>query len=85
MIFQKELQYLGMQCNEFQDKSCYYKVSFFDPEAGATVSVNVGGSKADLVDVLKGLKFGSLVLCQLELVEKDKLYKLALRNVASLK
>lgn len=85
MIFEKKLQYLGMQQNDFQDGSCYYKVSFFDSEAGSPVNVNVGGSKVDLVGSLQGLKFGSLVQCQLELVERDKLYKLALRSVASSK
>ncbi len=84
MSFQKELQFLGMQQNMFQDGSCYYKVSFFDPEAGATVSMNVGDKRGDLIGSLQGLKFGSLVLCQMELVEKDKLYKLALRSVSSL-
>lgn len=38
-----------------------------------------------MVGVLDGLKFGTLVLCHMELVEKDKLWKLALRNVAPLK
>lgn len=85
MIFQKEFQFLGMQQNDFQDGSCYYKTSFFDPEAMATVAVNVGGRKADLVSALQSLKFGSLVLCQMELQEKDKLYRLVLRNVTPLK
>lgn len=84
MTIQKELQFLGKQQNNFQDGSCYYKVSFFDPEGEDTVLVNVGG-KAAVVGDLQSLKFGSLVLCQMELVEKDKLWKLALRNVAPLK
>lgn len=85
MIFQKELQYLGMQENKFQDGSSYYKVSFFDPEAGSPVAMNVGGGNGDLLGVLQSMKFGTLILCQIELVQKDKLYRLALRNVAALK
>lgn len=84
MTIQKELQFLGKQQNDFQDGSCYYQVNFYDPEGSSTVKVNLGG-KSDLVGVLDGLKFGTLVLCQMELVEKDKLWKLALRNVAPLK
>lgn len=84
MSFEKELQFLGLQENKFQDGSSYYKVSFFDPTGVGTVSVNVGGNNQYLIDGLLALKFGSLALCHFELVEREKLFKLALRAVGSL-
>lgn len=82
MTFKKDLMFLGMQENKFQDGSSYYKLSFFDQESNTPVSVNIGGN-SELLTSLKSFNFGSVVLCQLGLVEKDKLYKLTLRAVAA--
>lgn len=83
MNFQKNLTFLGMQENKFQDGSSYFKLSFFDPDGNVSVSLNVGGNNADLLASLRSLKFGSSVLCDLCLIEKDKLFKLSLRAIAT--
>lgn len=81
MRFQKDVLFLGMQENTLKDGSKFYKVSFFLAEEQVTVDVNVMGSSADLVALLRNLKFGTPRKATFVLRPFDKVYKLGLVSV----
>ncbi len=78
MNFSAFLMYLGAQSNQLKDGTIFYKVSFFDPTAGAPVQLNVMESRQDLVTLLSSFKFGTACNCNFQLVAKDNLYRLVL-------
>lgn len=83
MRFQTTLTFLGMQDNELRDGGRYYTINFFDVVGNKPVAVNVmeNTGNAAMIDALFDLAFGDKVECTFQLVEKDKLYRLALRGV----
>lgn len=79
MHIQLKLQYLGQaEPVRMKDGSTLYKVSFFDAGAGAPVTLNVMDSREDILSVLRGCKFGTVLDCRFSLTPKDNLYRLSL-------
>ena len=72
------LSYLGAQQNKLKDGTVYYKVSFFDLNAGTPVQLNIRGDRRDVLQLLSACKFGEMLSCDFALNPKDNLYRLVL-------
>lgn len=72
------LSYLGAQQNKLKDGTVYYKVSFFDINAGTPVQLNIMGDRSEVLQLLSACKFGEMLSCNFVLHPKDNLYRLVL-------
>lgn len=82
MNFNAQLLYLGAQENSLKDGTKFYKVSFFDVNAAAPVTLNVMADRGDVLQELTSCQFGSILDCNFSLVAKDNLYRLVLVSCA---
>lgn len=82
MNFNAQLRYLGAQENSLKDGTKFYKVSFFDVNAAAPVTLNVMADRGDVLQELTSCQFGSILDCNFSLVAKDNLYRLVLVSCA---
>ena len=79
MHFNSQLQFLGVSApTELKDGSKLYKVSFYDPNAAAPVTLNMMDNRKETLDFLVSCKFGAFLDCNFSLVAKDNLYRLSL-------
>jgi hypothetical protein len=78
MNFNATLSYLGAQQNKLKDGTIFYKVSFFDINAGAPVQINIMSDRGEILQLLSGCKFGEMLSCNFSLLPKDNLYRLVL-------
>lgn len=80
MHFDKQVQFLGIGTDtmKFKEGGELFKVSFFDPDSNAPVTMNIMDTRDDLLTFLSGLKFGTMLHINFALVPKDNLYKLQL-------
>ena len=86
MHFGKQLQFLGIGTDvmTFKEGGQCFKVSFFDPDSSAPVTMNIVDTRDDLLKVLSGQKFGAVLFVNFSLVPKDNLYRLQLISVEQL-
>lgn len=84
MKFEQSCVFLGMQENSLRDGGRYFSVNFFLPAENKPLAVNVmdNTDNARIIDFLCGCAFGDTVTCKFQLIEREKLYRLALRAVA---
>lgn len=78
MNFNATLSYLGAQENTLKDGTKFYKVSFFDQNAGSPVQLNIMADRGEVLTLLAGCKFGDNLHCNFSLLPKDNLYRLVL-------
>lgn len=78
MNFTATLSYLGAQSNKLKDGTVFYKVSFFDQNAGSPVQLNIMGDRQEVISLLASSQFGQPFHCNFSLVAKDNLYRLVL-------
>lgn len=78
MNFNATLSYLGAQQNKLRDGTTFYKVSFFDINAGTPVQLNIMGDRGEVLELLSACKFGEMLFCNFSLLSKDNLYRLVL-------
>lgn len=78
MNFNAILSYLGAQQNKLKDGTVFYKVSFFDINAGTPVQLNIMSDRGEVLQLLSSCKFGEMLSCNFSLLPKDNLYRLVL-------
>ena len=79
MHFNTQLQFLGISApTELKDGTKFYKVSFFDPNAAAPLTLNFMGNREVDLKFLSSCKFGAFLDCNFALSPKDNLYRLTL-------
>lgn len=79
MHFNTQLQFLGLSApQQMKDGGVLYKVSFYDPNAAAPLTLNMMGNREDMVNFLSSCKFGAFLDCNFALTAKDNLYRLSL-------
>lgn len=78
MNFNATLSYLGAQQNKLKDGTVFYKVSFFDINAGTPVQLNIMSDRGEVLQLLSSCKFGEMLSCNFSLLPKDNLYRLLL-------
>ena len=78
MNFNATLSYLGAQQNKLKDGTVFYKVSFFDINAGTPVQLNIMSDRREVLQLLSSCKFGEMLSCNFSLLPKDNLYRLVL-------
>ncbi len=82
MNFSAKLSYLGAQENMMKDGTTFFKVSFFDQNAAAPVTLNVMADRKEVLTELSSCQFGTVLDCNFSLVAKDNLYRLVLVSCA---
>lgn len=82
MNFGAKLFYLGAKENTMKDGTTFYKVSFFDQNAAASVTLNVMADRKEVLSELASCQFGATLDCNFSLVAKDNLYRLVLVSCA---
>lgn len=79
MHFNTQLQFLGISApQQMKDGGQLFKVSFFDPNSAAPLSLNMMDNRKETLDFLASCKFGVFLDCNFALTAKDNLYRLSL-------